>query len=122
MIIVDRETFMAMPAGTIFAKYKPCIFGELSIKEDTWETDFLVQDVIPFFVENNDTGDWIDTLTKAEQGISSPPLDYDRCGRDGMFDKGQLFAVFERRDVKDLIGRLTKALEDSFGDKSYTSQ
>jgi hypothetical protein len=120
MLIVDRETFLAMPAGTVFAKYKPCVFDELSIKEDTCGTDFAVQDIIPQFVTNNDSGDYFDTLDAAERGEPTPRLDYDICGRDGMFDKDQLFAVFERHDVKDLIARLTKALDDSFGDKPYS--
>lgn len=36
MNIVDRETFLRMPAGTIFAEYKPCVFiGGFQIKTDT---------------------------------------------------------------------------------------
>lgn len=39
MKIVDRETFIRMPAGTIYAPYKPCIFDRgFYIKTDTgWE-------------------------------------------------------------------------------------
>ena len=36
MNIVDREKFLRMPAGTIFAEYKPCVFiGGFQIKTDT---------------------------------------------------------------------------------------
>lgn len=36
MKLVDYETFIRMPAGTIFAPYKPCVLEEeLSIKVDT---------------------------------------------------------------------------------------
>jgi len=112
MLIVDRKTFMAMPAGTVFAKYEPCNFGELTIKEDTiGDIDFCVQGIIPCFVDTGDTGAWIDTLTAAENGTPTPPLDYDICGRDGLFDADQLFAVFERHDVEALIARLGKCLE-----------
>ena len=35
MKIVDYKTFVRMPAGTIFASYKPCAFGDFEIKTDT---------------------------------------------------------------------------------------
>ncbi len=110
MKIVDRTAFMAMPAGTVFAKYKPCYFEELSIKEDSTESDFYVQDLIPMFVSNGGSEDWFDTLQAAEDGTPTPPLDYNLIGRDGCFDADQLFAVFERHDVEALIARLNVAL------------
>lgn len=41
MQIVDYETFIRMPAGTIFAPYKPCVFkSPFEIKTDSgWEYD-----------------------------------------------------------------------------------
>lgn len=112
MLIVDRKTFMAMPAGTVFAKYEPCVFGDLSIKEDTiGDIDFCVQEIIPWFTNTVDFSTWADALEAAANGVPSPPLDYDICGRDGMFEVDQLFAVFERHDVEALIARLTKSLD-----------
>lgn len=35
MRIVDRKTFLAMPIGTVFSKYEPCVFGNLCIKGET---------------------------------------------------------------------------------------
>lgn len=116
MRIVDLTTFLALPPGTVFAKYAPCHFGELSIKADNFGDygDFWYQDIIPWFEGANDTGDWTDTLTAMEAGASSPPLDYNIVSRDGLHEKGQLYAVFERHDVEALIGRLNQCLADGY--------
>jgi hypothetical protein len=113
MRIVDRATFLGLPAGTIFAKYEPHFFAPLSIKEATEGADFYVQDVIPEFVGNESEDDWTDTLDEITAGERAPTLDYDLIGLDGLLDGGQLFAVFEPRDTEALIARLQKALADS---------
>lgn len=52
MHLVDFETFNRLPAGTIFAPYKPCVLGEcLAIKVDhgyeTEEYGWLFNGVMP---------------------------------------------------------------------------
>lgn len=113
MRIVNRETFLAMPAGTIFAKYTPHIFGELGIKEETIGQDFVVQDLSPWFGDSSEAH-W-DTLERVAKGEESPPLEFDFAGRDGLFDQEQLFAVLGREDVKALIARLQLALSAAEG-------
>jgi len=113
MRIVDRATFLALPAGTVFAKYEPHFFAPLSIKAATEGPDFYVQDLIPEFVGNESETDWTDTLDAIADGEAAPPLDYELIGLDDLGDTAQLFAVFERRDVEGLIGRLQQALADS---------
>lgn len=113
MKIVDRATFLEMAAGTLFAKYQPCCFDTLAIKEETSFSDFWVQDLVPWFEGVDDSGGYFDTLARMAKGVSSPPLDYDCTSRDGLFDAGQLFAVFERDDVVALIARLTRAISDT---------
>ncbi|MES2902846.1 MAG: hypothetical protein V4696_01550 [Pseudomonadota bacterium] len=110
MKIVDRATFLALPSGTIFAKYAPCYFEELSVKGDSLETDFIYQGLVtPNFTTANDSGEWGEALQWIEEGNPSPPLDFDMMGRDGCFDDKQLFAVWEDDDVEVLILRLIKA-------------
>ncbi|WP_298687893.1 hypothetical protein [uncultured Sphingomonas sp.] len=113
MRIVDRATFLAMPAGTVFAKYEPHFFAPLSIKAATEGPDFYVQDLIPEFVGNESEADWTETLDAIEDGEVAPPLDYEVIALDDLRDAEQLFAVFEPRDVEGLIGRLQQALADS---------
>lgn len=110
MKIVDRKTFLAMPAGTLFSKYEPCVFGALEIKGDTLENcgDFGVQQIADA-IECYDSGDFGLKCTMMENGISVG-LDLDCQGRDGLFDENQLFAVWEPKDVEALIERLSDAL------------
>jgi len=106
MKIVDRKTFLALPEGTVFAKYKPCVFEALSIKGETWGNDFLVQ-----YIDTALSADEADNLLygAAETGASLP-MDFDCLSRDGCFDDDQLFAVWERADVEALIARLVRTL------------
>lgn len=121
MKIVNRETFLALPAGTLYATYQPCIFDELMIKGDTSYSptingpiDFWKQELIPWFETSRDSGMYIDTLASIEAGGQSPAFDFDYPSRGGLFEEDQLFAVFEKRDVEALIARLNQALVDGY--------
>ncbi len=111
MRIVDLEAFRALPAGVLYAKYRPCTFDNLSIKGDTWEHDFLTLSVIePSFVGDMDCGERCATLDAMSERGESRAIEFDSYGRDGMFDKDQLFAVWERDDVAVLIEQLQGTL------------
>lgn len=111
MKIVDRETFLSLPSGTLFSKCEPWIFDHLTIKGPTCGNDFMEQQIVDA-VNANDTGEHIDLLEDSLETRSSIPLDFHSMGRDGCFDRDQLFAVWERQDVRDLIDRLSEALEE----------
>lgn len=112
MKIVKLDQFLKLPPGTLFAKYVPCVFEELTIKGETLPAtkDFCYQDIIS--VDAGTCGDSADMLFLAEEGASIN-LDLNCQGRDGCFEPDQLFAVYERQDVEQLIGRLQQALLDS---------
>lgn len=109
MKIVNRETFLAMPEGTLFSKYHPCVFEDLCIKGETWDSDFQVQQVVDA-IECTGSGDFSNRLHRSEILGESLPMDFNCMGRDGCFDDDQLFAVWERADVEALIVRLTQTL------------
>jgi hypothetical protein len=109
--IVNLETFRAMPPGTVFSKYSPCAFGDLFVKVDTWDSDFLFQDITTNAVEANDSEEWIDKLIDAEKNGTTLRFDFDCTQRDGCFEPAQLFAVWDKDDVKALIARLERCLE-----------
>jgi len=120
MRIVDRTTFLAMPAGTVFIKFPPqpgdgCLDlgadGPILIKEETVGEDFVVQSTIPSFEGVDRSEDEIAVYADMLKGKGSPAVDYDFAGRDGYFDKDQLFLVWDRKDLHALIGRLNQALE-----------
>lgn len=108
MRIVDRATFLALPAGTVFCKFTPMCFGDIEIKTgNVGSNDFCSQDLRQ--VESNGSDQWLERMIAAEAGASIP-LDFDSDCRDGLFDADQLFAVYERADVEGLIARLQAAL------------
>lgn len=114
MKIVNRETFLTLPAGTVFAKYTPCSFGDVQMKADTCGADFVCNSLIPMFEGWSDSDSFLRVCDAMEAGESSPPFDYDSYGRDGFFDQDQLFAVFERRDLEALISQLQACLADGY--------
>lgn len=122
MRIVDRATFLALPAGTVFMKFpaQPAdgsyvdlgISDRLQVKWDTVAgADFVCQDMVPYF-EGWKTGeDFCDALVAMLGGANSPPADYDCAGRDGLFDHDQLFLIWDRDAHKKLIDMLQTALD-----------
>lgn len=114
MRIVDRKTFLAMPAGTVYAKFQPAVFEALSIKGATTAdgADWSSQDLIPPPLSGVSDSAFMDSIDRMLEGETSGPLAWHCQCRDGLFDKDQLFAVFELDDVMALIARLTEAVSD----------
>lgn len=107
MRIVDRKTFLALEGEVLFAKYVPSTFtGDLRIKVKTSGNDFIYADLKDLEYE----GDGMDLMDKLDKAENDPnydiPLDLYCYGRDGMYKEDQLFAVFSRSDVYDIIQRL----------------
>lgn len=111
MKIVKLDEFIALPAGTLFAKYEPCVFEDLCIKGDSIpETrDFFYQDIVGA-LDARDSGEYSNLLFESQETGKSIPLDFDCQSRDGCFEPEQLFAVWDRADVVGLIDRLKVAL------------
>lgn len=109
MKIVDRKTFLGLPPGTLFSKFEPMIFGDLSIKEETISDseDFYYQQISDA-VAWEYPGEFFDILYIAMKTGESLKMDFDCPTRDGLFDENQLFAIWERDDVMALISRLEK--------------
>jgi len=114
MKIVDRKTFMALPENTLFSKWEPCVFGELTIKGESWEHDFLTQDITSA-VKCNGSDEFGDLCDQAASTRVSIALDLHCMGRDGCFDENQLFAVWEAQDVVALIERLRACVPNASG-------
>jgi len=124
MKIVDRKTFLAMPAGTLFANYKPCVFENLMIKGETWYGvdgendkhriygDFLNQWIVEA-IKADSSEEWGDKLDDSMKNGTSLAMDFDCQIRDGGFDPDQLFAVWEEADVRQLIERLIESIEET---------
>lgn len=125
MKIVDRAAFLALPEGTIFAKfgaqpkdgtYINLTWEEVQIKGETSGYDYYVQDLFTGFEGETDDRSNSDALKAMLGGMESPPLGYDSEGRDALFDDDQLFAVWSRQDALNLIARLREAFKTAYGE------
>lgn len=113
MRIVNRETFLALPSGTVYQKYEPCSFGGLAIKGDSLDRDWI--DIWtaeqPDFVNSHDTDSFVECCDRMEAG-NDEMLQYDTTCRDGLFDNDQWFAIYSPADVRGLITALQGALNN----------
>ena len=112
MKIVDRKMFLAMPAGTVYAKYAPCVFEGLCVKEDTLPNgnDWFYVSLSAEAFRAHDSGDWAHLLYLSEETGKELVMDFNIQSRDGCFEDDQLFAVFSKPDVAQLIERLRRCL------------
>lgn len=112
MKIVNRQKFLSLPKGVLYAKFDPenYEFGEIAIKENTLTQDWWNQDLIE--VKANDSAELDNVLSKAVEEGKSFSLDYECVGRDGLYEDDFLFAVFEKEDVIKLIERLEKTVHN----------
>lgn len=126
MRIVDRETFLSLPAGTVYAKWgaagefpaeQDLTYGEVAVKEETCGRDWVEQPLLAWPEGCSNSEDWMDAMSAAINGQPTAPLEIgDSGGRDGLFDEGQLFAVFERVEVERLIALFQRSLATAYSD------
>ncbi|MDC7809934.1 hypothetical protein [Sphingomonas koreensis] len=96
-------------------KFTPHVFGDLAIKGDTVAgIDWVEQTLSPWFEGCSGSVEHWDILDRLLAGEQSPPLDLDCAGRDASFEDGQLFAVFDARDLDTVIARLQLARREGY--------
>ena len=115
MKIVNLQTFLKLPVGTVYQKYDNFEFDSMCIKGDSrsFGDDFDSCDV------TNEVGDESEShryaiLQDMELGAEYSKDFYTEC-RDGLFNPLQLFAVWSEQDVRGLVDRLELALKQSGG-------
>jgi hypothetical protein len=107
MRIYRRKEFLALPAGTIYAKGKPWYFDGFSVKGDTWTNDWLT--LSPMWIEAHDDGEQWQRLEAMLEAGASYPLQ-ESFGRDGCFDDEDIFLVPEKADLEKLRAMVDAAL------------
>jgi len=125
MKIIDREAFLALPAGTVYAKWGQAgkyprqhdlTYQEVAVKGETCGRNDWVEEPFLAWPEGcEDSGGWADMMEAAINGQPTPPLMIGDCGgRDGLFDNEQLFAVFDRTEVERLVRMLQESLATAY--------
>lgn len=110
MKLLNREEFLKLPEGTLYAKYEPHIFGGIQVKGESNKKcgDFYTMEMInPSYEGFNNFSDAIDFFNKSKQC----ELDFNCYGQDGLFDEDQLFAVFEAKELSKMIELLQTGLK-----------
>jgi hypothetical protein len=108
--IVNREEFMKMD-HVIFAKYESIYFGQVMMKhENCTERDFYASSL--FGDINSDTdGEFVDMFTEMENGKSHKMV-VEYASRDGLFEDDEKYLIFEKEDLKAVIGLLNRISND----------
>ena len=106
MRIVGLEEFLSLPPGTVFAKYRPQMFDELCVKGDSnhGSRDFVYRSLWEPLASNS--GELCDVLSAAAERGAEVEIDTDCWQRDGLYEYGQLFAVFSRKEVLRIVDSL----------------
>lgn len=116
MKIVDRNTFMSLPAGTLYIKGSPhayhapiCVKGESLPNDDpTLQGDWFHRDLSEVDAHNSDQ-----QMRRMDAMLyrgESFPLS-DGIGRDGCFDPDDTFLIYEEEDLREVIKVCNTAIE-----------
>jgi hypothetical protein len=109
MKVVDRATFLKLPAGTIYCKGRQWMFENISIKgENSGPNDWNYAS--PTWVDATDSNDAFDALESMLRDGTSRPCD-DSFGRDAMYEADAIFLVYEPDDLRFLKEQIDNALE-----------
>ena len=118
MRIVGKQDFLKLPAGTLFSKFKPYVFGPLAMKcsgdeehGDDWKyAQHWEQELGGPVLMEHDTGDWME---KIDNGIAgeSVPTDFAESGTKTYAEPDDMFAVWEPEDFEKFLWSLTVKLQ-----------
>ena len=102
---------MKLPSATLFSKYEPCVFGGLCIKEDSISDIDFFYVPLAVAIDVSDSVQLFNDLDRAVETGASLKIDLHVWSRDGMFDKQQLFAIWELEELKSLSYRIEECIK-----------
>jgi hypothetical protein len=114
MKIVDRKTFLTLPAGTAYSKSEePYAFEAIRIKADTSFTEGAGDwfELCLNDIEASGSDQLYDRWEDMRNNGASYPLDLETIGRDGCFEAKAIFMIYERDDLvklRDLFADLVE--------------
>lgn len=108
MKLYNRQEFLALPAGVVFAKYEPNCFDEWKIKGESLTNDFHYQPFLDLGAEDQELWEAYEELDKTGSAFT--------LGTEMVCLK--LFAVLEAEEVRGLVLRLASTLLEGYGTSS----
>jgi hypothetical protein len=107
MKLLNREEFLKLK-DVLFCKYEPYNFDSLLIKGETGPFgDFYYKKL--FTLKELEEDDASQSYILAHQSFEESkegPIDLDSWYRDGLYDKDQLFVVFDKTEVINISNQL----------------
>ena len=114
MRVVDRKTFLAMPAGTIYAKGEPWAFGNIMQKGETLASDDWIMTDFGN-VDGQSSEEVFDRLEKMLATGVSFLISRD-TSRDGLFEPDAIFLIYEFDDLVVLNNAICRAMARERGE------
>lgn len=115
MKLIDKKTLLQMPRGTVFAKKSQthCETNPILVLRDCLERDFTCVDVSNFctgrdWTENDDA--YLKLEDQPGINIEMHLSEY----RDGLFNDDEMYYVFSKNEVRQMIDVLTEALKTGY--------
>lgn len=113
MRLVKRAEFLALPTGTVYQKYVPCVTtSDLMVKAgDCAPDDWFQADLTGIgVIDAHSSDDLMGCLELMEEDAMPMSSNFDQVGRDGFYGPPEgWFLVYEASDVANLITRLQEA-------------
>ena len=113
MKIVNKEEFYKLSEGVVYSEYEPCIITELFIKGSTLSSkntpiDYTCLSLIGN-LDSNNSEEFYNILESSQENKTTFKLDFENYSRDGLYGDDQLYCIYEKQDLEELI----KVLQDS---------
>ncbi len=112
MKLLNREAFLKLE-DVLFCKYEPYTFDTLLIKGETRAYgDFYYKKL--FVLKESEEDDASESYILANQSFEESKegfIDLDGWYRDGLYDKDQLFVVFDNEEVISIANQLLSLIK-----------
>ena len=109
MKILNKEEFLALPAGIIYSKYQPVgMFDGLYLKGESLENDWKYKSLIStvdFPIGDSDVNIY---LLNVQKHGATFRMDLECGERDGLYNTDEYFAVYDTTDVRELLMELVE--------------
>lgn len=123
MKLISKRILLQMPKGTVFAK-KTRVFTETSpilVLGDCSDRDFYYINISSFCFGESDL-DTDDAFFALDRSMGRN-IEMELCvSRDGLFDDDEMYYVFSKKEVEQMIDVLTEALKVGYDKKYYEQQ
>jgi len=109
MKIVSRTELLKLPIGIVYSYYRYHGFEGLYEKGRSLSNDWIYADMLDNVGGSDERSD---IIFAAEEGAEFH-MDLECGSRDGAFNDGDMFAIYDKRDIDSLVRHLEK-LRDSY--------